>query len=150
MAADVPQDLGSADPQEVARLVRTVSDDDLAALMQSEMREQILTEIFARMQDHFRADKAGDLDAVLHWKIFDRPGGGYDHVEVVVADGRCTVSDAPHHEPDVTLKARPQHFLKLVTGNANPKTMALRGRLRVQGDLGLAARLGGLFEIPKA
>ena len=147
---DAPFDLGSADPQEVARTVRTVSDEDLTALMQSELRPQILDEIFGRMEEHFRGEKAGDLDAVMHWKIFDRPGGGYDHFEIVVADGCCSVSDHPRHEPDVTLKAKPADFLKLVTGNAGPKTMALRGRLRVQGDLGLAAKLGGLFEIPRA
>jgi putative sterol carrier protein len=146
----IPEDLAQADPGEVARLVRTVPDDDLTALMQSELRPQVLDAIFARMEEHFRADKAGGLDAVLHWKIFDRPGGGYDHYEVVVSGGRCLVNPVPTRDPDLTLKARPADFLKLVTGNASPTRMALRGRLRVQGDLALATRLGGLFEIPRA
>jgi putative sterol carrier protein len=147
--AGLPDDLPSADAGEVARLVGTVGDDDLAALMQSEVRSQVLDAVFARMEEHFRADKAGDLDAVLHWKIFDRPGGGYDHYEVVVSGGRCLVNPIPSREPDLTLKARPADFLKLVTGNASPMRLALRGRLRVQGDLALASRLSGLFAIPR-
>jgi putative sterol carrier protein len=147
--AGIPEDLASADPGEVARLVRTAGDDDLAALMQSDVRPQVLDAIFTRMEQHFRADKAGGLDAVLHWKIFDRPGGGYDHYEVVLAGGRCLVNPAPSREPDLTLKAKPADFLKLVTGNASPTRMALRGRLRVQGDLTLATRVGRLFAIPR-
>jgi hypothetical protein len=35
-----------------------------------------------------------------------------------------------------------------VTGNASPTGLALRRRLQVLGDLGLARRVGGVFQVP--
>jgi putative sterol carrier protein len=138
----------AVDPEEFARQVGLVSDDDLATLMSSELRSTALDEIFNRMVAHFRPERARGLDAVVHWKIFDRPGGGYDHFELVIADGACTLSDHPGKAPNVTFRIPPVDFLKLVTGNASPTGLALRRRLQVLGDLGLARRLGTLFEVP--
>jgi putative sterol carrier protein len=139
------------DPVEFARQVGQASDADLAAGLQNEeVRSLMLREIFGRMARHFRADQAGGIDAVVHWKIFDRPGGGYDHYELVVRDGTCTVNNPPEHEPKVTLKLGPVDFLKLVTGNAEGPLLFMSGKLRIEGDLLLSARLTGVFEIPKS
>jgi putative sterol carrier protein len=56
----------------------------------------------------------------------------------------------PSHEPSVTLKLGAVPFLKLVTGNADGPSLFLSGKLKIEGDLILAARLPGLFEIPRA
>ena len=48
-----------------------------------ENRKKVLDEIFRRMSEHVDPEKASNADAVLHWKILDRPDGGYDHYEVV-------------------------------------------------------------------
>jgi SCP-2 sterol transfer family protein len=40
---------------------------------------------------------------------------------------------------------RPTDLRALVTGKAGPTRLALRGRLRVIGDLGLGTKLGRLF-----
>ena len=140
----------AVDPEEFARQVGMVSDDDLATLMGGELRSAALDEIFTRMVAHFRPDRARGLDAVIHWKIFDRPGGGYDHYELVIADGSCTLSDHPDNPPNVTFRIPPVDFLKLVTGNASPTGLALRRRLQVLGDLGLGRRVGTLFEVPSS
>ena len=136
------------DPDEFARQVGKVSDDDLATLMGGELRPTTLDEIFRRMVAHFRPERARDLHAVVHWKIFDRPGGGYDHYELVIEEGSCTLSERPQQAPNVTFRIPPVDFLKLVTGNTSPTGLALRRRLQVLGDLGLARRVGTLFEVP--
>jgi putative sterol carrier protein len=41
-------------------------------------------------------------------------------------------------------------FLKVVSGNANPMMLFMTGKLKAKGDLGLAAKVGDLFSIPKA
>ena len=41
-------------------------------------------------------------------------------------------------------------FLKIVSGNGNPVMMFMTGKLKAKGDLGLAANIQNLFEIPKA
>ena len=137
------------DEAAVARLIREVPDKDLEALMASDQRGNVLEEIFGRMAEHFRGDRASGLEAVVHFKVLDRPGGGYDHYELVVREGTLAVNSQPALPPTVTLKVKPVDFLKLVTNNANGTMLFLRGRLKIDGDLMLASRLTGLFTIPQ-
>jgi putative sterol carrier protein len=139
---------GPIEPTEIARLIREVPDEDLEALMASDQRSNVMREIFSRFEEHFRPEAATNLDAVVHFKVLDRPEGGYDHYEIVVSDGTLTVANPPQREPTVTLKVKPVDFLKLVTNNANGPMLFLRGRLKIDGDLMLASRLTGLFSIP--
>jgi putative sterol carrier protein len=141
-------EIGGADPAELSRMVREVPDDDLAALMRSDQRPVVLGEIFGRMAAHFRPQQARGIDAVVHFKVLDRPEGGYDHYEIVVRDGSCTLSESPSAEPTVTIRVKPVDFLKLVTSNASGPALFLRGRLKLEGDVMLASRLTGLFSIP--
>ena len=58
-------------------------------------RELIIDALIAHMAANFRPEAAGDLDAVIQVKLWDKPGGGYDHRELVIRDGCCEVSDEP-------------------------------------------------------
>jgi putative sterol carrier protein len=143
-------DFGGVDVAEISRLVREVPDGDLAKLMASDQRPVVLGEIFGRMAEHFRPEKAGGVEAVVHFKVLDRPEGGYDHYEIVLRQGACTLSDHPVAHPDVTIRVKPVDFLKLVTNNASGPVLFLRGRLKLDGNVMLASRLTGLFSIPGA
>jgi hypothetical protein len=61
-------DTSAVDPTEFARNLALATDAQLDELMAGPMREQILEEIFSRMEQHFRADAASDTDAVIHWR----------------------------------------------------------------------------------
>jgi putative sterol carrier protein len=138
------------DEAQLVQVVAGATDQQLEELMASEARKDILDDIFRRMAEHVDPDRARDVSAVLHWKIFDRPDGGYDHYEVVLEGGACSVSETPSREPAVTLKLKPADFLKLVSGNASGPTMFMTGRLKLEGDVMLASRLTSMFQIPKA
>ena len=138
------------DPQEFAQLVRKTPTDELKQLMQSERRAEILDEIFGRMPGLFRPERAGATNAVIHWIIGGRPDGGLDTYELVIADGTCTLSPQPEHDPKLALTVGAVDFLKVVTGGANPVTLFMTGKLKAKGDLGLAANIANLFDIPKA
>jgi putative sterol carrier protein len=146
--SETPVEVPDIDIAEVSRLVREVPDKDLDALMQSDQRPVVLGEIFGRMATHFRPEKAANVEAVVHFKVLDRPGGGYDHYEIVLERGRCTLSERPLSQPAVTIKVKPVDFLKLVTNNASGPALFLRGRLKLDGDVMLASRMTGLFNIP--
>lgn len=143
-------DGSTIDPQEFAQLVKKTSNDELKQVMQSERRSTILGEIFERMPGLFRPEKAGSLNAVIHWNIGDRPDGGADTYEIVIADGKCEVSPTPVHEPKVAINVGAVDFLKVVSGNGNPVMMFMTGKLKAKGDLGLAANISNYFDIPKA
>ncbi|MER7166865.1 SCP2 sterol-binding domain-containing protein [Micromonospora sp. NPDC000207] len=112
-------------------------------------RHAVLEELFVRMPHVFRADRAGSLQAVVHWRIGDRPDGGSDTYQLVIDGGRCVVSEQPDREPALVLTIGAVDFLAVVTGNAHPVVLAMRGKLRSKGDLGLTAKFPTLFDNPK-
>jgi putative sterol carrier protein len=141
-------DVASVDPQQFAQQISTVSDEQLREAVNSEMRGVILSEIFRRMEEHFRADAAQGVDAVIHWKITGAPEGGEDHWETVIKGGSCTCTNEPANEPRVTLQMDGVDFLKLVTGNANGPMLFMTGKLKIQGDIAFSARIQSLFTVP--
>jgi putative sterol carrier protein len=145
-----PATFSSVDPKQFAQLVKSTPDAQIAQVMQSDLRGKILGQVFERMPSLFRADRAGSTNAVIHWNITDRPDGGTDTYEVVVENGACTTSDKAERDPKLSLTMGPVDFMKIVAGAANPVMMFMTGKLKAKGDLGLAANIGNLFDIPKA
>jgi putative sterol carrier protein len=145
-----PAAFASVEPKQFAQLVKSTPDAKIAEVMQSDLRGKILGEVFGRMPSLFRADRAGSTNAVIHWNITDRPDGGTDTYEVVVENGACTTSDKAERDPKLSLTMGPVDFMKIVAGAANPVMMFMTGKLKAKGDLGLAANIGNLFDIPKA
>jgi putative sterol carrier protein len=132
-----------------ARQVKAASDGELLALMQSPRRSSIVHDIVEDLPAVFLADRAGDLEAVVHWKVTGRPDGGTDTLELVITRGTLAVSLQPTRKPRLTLTLGAVDFLKMVTGNANPTVLFLRGRMKARGDLGLTTRLPSLFSTPR-
>ena len=146
--AGIEQAAGAVAAAEFARSVSETPDAQLAEGMRSEFRTAILDEVFRRMGEHFRADKAEGLDAVIHWSIGGRPDGGADVYEVVVRQGACRATREPRESPRLTFKIDGVQFLKLVTGNASGPVLFMQGKLAINGDLLFATRVAGLFTIP--
>ena len=145
------QSIGDFDASQLAGIVATASDEQLAEGMSDpEGRKATLDEIFRRMAEHVEPSKARGNDAVVHFKILDRPDGGYDHYEVVLAEGACTVTDEPAKDPRVTIRIGPVDFLKLVSGNAAGPMLFMTGKLKIEGDLMYASTMTSLFRIPRA
>jgi putative sterol carrier protein len=136
-------------PKDFAQIVKSASNDQLNAALAGDMRDKVLNEIFGRMPSLFRADRAGSTSAVIHWSVGDGPDGRIDTYELVIADGTCVLSPKPEHEPKLALTLGQADFLKVVSGNANPVMMFMTGKLKAKGDLGLAAKIADLFDIPK-
>lgn len=145
-----PAGFASIDPEQFTSKVKSASKDQLEAVMASEHRGKILDEVFSRFPSQFRADRAGSTNAVIHWHITGRPDGGTDSYEVVISDGACTVSPSTDAEPKLALTLGGVEFLQLISGSANPVMMVMTGKLKTKGDLGLAANLANLFDLPKS
>jgi hypothetical protein len=135
--------------EQLVALVRDATDEQLAQGMEAN-RDAILHEIFRRMPESLDPARAGDIDAVVDWQILDRPDGGADRFQVVIRDGACTVTSEGSEEPDVTYKLGPVDFLKLVSGVVTGPELFVFGRLSIDGDLVLAARMPSLFSLPSS
>ncbi|ROO52284.1 SCP-2 sterol transfer family protein [Micromonospora sp. Llam0] len=145
-----PANFASIDAKEFSKLVKTTPDSKIAEVMQGDLRGKVLDEVFNRMPTLFRPEKAGATSAVIHWNITGRPDGGTDTYEIVVDNGTCVVSPTAEREPRLSLTLGPVDFLKVVAGTGNPMMMFMTGKLKAKGDLGLAAQIPNLFDIPKS
>ena len=146
MARRSKLDVETAEPAEIYDAVKLIDGDEFDDLMADPSKRPLVIEA---MIDHlvglFQPDAAGDLEAIIHVKLWDRPEGGYDHYELLIADRTCVISAAPVHEPRLTLKIRPGDLRRLVTGETGARRLAFKGRLRALGDLRLGMKLPDLF-----
>ena len=150
--SDEPSDAGEVpaiDPALFASLVRDATDDQLREGLAAN-RPLILGEIFRRMPERFDPKRAAGVEAVVEWRIPDRPDGGHDTWHMVLRDGRCEVAEGPAESPTVTYEIDPVDFIRLITGNASGPRLFLFGRLKIRGNLVLAARMPTFFRIPGA
>ena len=135
------------DPAQYAALVRTTSDDQLAAGLRAN-RDLILGQIFAQMAEHLDPVNARDAEAVIEWRIAGRDDGGHDRYQVIVTRGTCAIERDGGHEPSAVFTIGPVEFLRLVTGNVNGPELFMTGRITVEGDLMLAAIAQSWFRMP--
>ncbi|CAM5262195.1 hypothetical protein SALBM135S_04656 [Streptomyces alboniger] len=71
--------------------------------------------------------------------------------ETEVDEGTCVVREgASDADPRVTLVLADPEFLKLVSGNVGPVKLFMLRKVKVVGDVALAAGLTRYFDIPKA
>ena len=96
---------------------------------------------FETMPDHY----VGDADAVVEWRLEGRVSGRW---QLVLRDGSCEVVRDGGQDPDVCLTISDEDFVAMCLGQADPRRLAVRRRLRPRGNLLLAARLGGWFRTP--
>ncbi len=89
-------------------------------------------------------DLADRIRAALVGKSFDgslKFDCGDDGV-IVLADGDASTDD---RDTDCTIRITQDNLTKLLSGNLNPMTGVMMGKLKVSGDMGVAMGLGKLL-----
>ena len=74
--------------------------------------------------------------------LFEIEGAGTWKVDV--ADDGVTVTEGPG-EADVTIRTSEETFSSIASGEQNPTTAYMTGKLKVEGDMGAALKLQKLF-----
>ncbi len=74
--------------------------------------------------------------------LFDIDGEG--QWVVAIADGKLTVSEGAG-DADTTISTSGETFDKIASGDQNPMTAYMTGKLKVKGDMGAAMKLQKLF-----
>ncbi|MGA8517983.1 MAG: SCP2 sterol-binding domain-containing protein, partial [Pseudonocardiaceae bacterium] len=155
-------DIDSIDPREMdpatfARLIKNASPEQLDAVLDDPQRRSALLDgVFSRMAGQFRPENAPGRDSAIHWHITGGPNG--DDVYETWITGtqggfstpQCSTSKEPSHDPRVTLTMTADQFLALVSGNSAPTMMFITGKVKLDGDIGFAANLTKIFDMPQA
>jgi putative sterol carrier protein len=144
---DRPGDLPLLEPEQFAELVRQATDEQLREGLAAN-GELILGEIFRRIPEQFDARRAASVDAVVEWRVRSSTGGDDFERQLVMSGGRCTLVEAPGENATVTYEIDDVDFIRLITGGESGPKLFLYGRLRVRGNLILAARMPSLFRMP--
>lgn len=61
---------------------------------------------------------------------------------IILADGAASTTD---RDADCTIKVSQDNLVKLLTGNLNPMTGVMMGKLKISGDMATAMKLGKLI-----
>ena len=134
---------------EFVAVIKNTSDKDVKQVMSGPGREGVITSVFEKMPEFFRGERAGQLAATTHWTVTNDAGPA-DEWTVRIADGACTTARGHEGDPNASLVMGPLEFLKLISRSGNPVMMFMTGKLKVKGDVSLAANIGNLFDVPKA
>ena len=85
-----------------------------------------------------KPDVVAKIGAVYQFNI-SGPGGGAWLVDCTAPGGRIEAGTAPAAK--CTVAATDQDFLNIVNGKLNPQMAFMSGKLKIQGDMGLAMKL---------
>ncbi|MCL4879240.1 MAG: SCP2 sterol-binding domain-containing protein [Anaerolineae bacterium] len=99
-------------------------------------------EVFARMGEVFKADKAAGMDAVFQFDLSGDNGGQY---WIKVMDGAFESGQGQHENPSVTLLASADDYIKIANGDMAAMSAFMSGKLKVKGEMGLALKLQQVF-----
>ena len=148
--ADAGIALDGLDTVTLVTLIALASDQQIAEVARSpRAREMVLGEVFRRMSDHVRAEKAAGSDGVVRWRIDCGDGVDYQRFQTVFASGACLTGTSLDRDPKVTVTLTLADFLRMAAGRIGfPRLVATR-RLTFKGDIRYAIKLSGMFDIPK-
>jgi len=111
--------------------------------------ERGLKVIFAAMAQAYEPDKAGGFTGELQYEL-RRANGEIVHWTVAIAPDRATVRQGAAGAPALTMKLGVADFVRMAGRDLDPGKALLTGRIDIEGDLAVAARLGEMFGQPGA
>ena len=101
-------------------------------------------ETFEQMSSRFKADRAAGTTAVIQYDVSGEGGGTWN---AVIKDSTCTVTEGAASAPNLTLQIGAQDWLDMVSGKQQPQMLFMSGKLKIKGDMGLAMKLGSMFQM---
>lgn len=96
--------------------------------------------IVHKMPQKFNPDNAGGLDAVIQFSLTDA-----ESFYVHVSPAGCDSQLGTHEDPSLVLHLDQITLTDVINGDLDGMSAYLKGRLRAEGNVMLATRLGKLF-----
>lgn len=96
--------------------------------------------IFAKLEERFNPAQANGLDAVFQFAVDDA-----DSFYFQVNNQVLNANWGEHKDPNITLRLSEETLAQVVAGELDGMSAFMRGKLRAEGDVILATRLGKLF-----
>jgi putative sterol carrier protein/putative NADPH-quinone reductase len=104
-----------------------------------------MRDLVAGMATVFNPQAAGDLEAVIQFRVSGDDAGNY---YLDIAQGRCMAYEGEHPRPTLTIHTPADIWLAISRGEMNGATALMTGKYSVKGNLGLLMRFNKLFSAP--
>ena len=106
------------------------------------MNPTTVKEFFQLLPGRLDSDAAEGLDAVYQFDLSGMQGGQYI---LTIREGACQVAEGMHANPHVVISMAGEDCIKVLKGQLSGVAVAMSGRLKVSGDIGLVMQLKALF-----
>jgi NAD(P)-dependent dehydrogenase (short-subunit alcohol dehydrogenase family)/acyl dehydratase/putative sterol carrier protein len=103
-----------------------------------------VADVFEKMPQAFRADKAAGVNVVFQYVISGEEGGKWF---AEIKDGGCRVETGNHLSPTCTLTIEAADFLALMNGELAAMAAYTSGKLKIDGDIVKSQLIGKLFKM---
>jgi putative sterol carrier protein len=101
-------------------------------------------EAFSRIEESFDASKAEGVAGSIRLELTGEGGGSWT---IRIADADFELVEGSSESATSTLTMSAQDFVGLVNGEVNAMAAFMQGRIRLEGDLGLAMKFQTIFGI---
>lgn len=104
-----------------------------------------LKEIFSALQQKLD-ENPGKVEGINATYFFNLSENGVPHqYHIAVADGVAKVNEGGVDNPSITIFMDANDFLAVASGQLNPMTAFMGGKLKLQGDMMLAMKLQSML-----
>jgi putative sterol carrier protein len=103
-----------------------------------------VNEAVSMMPESFDPSKAKGVNGTIQLDLTGEQSGTY---AIKIADGDYDMIEGGVESPTTTLTMSGEDFLAMVNGNLNPMAAFMQGKIKLQGDMGLAMKFQTIFGI---
>ena len=108
------------------------------------MTRDEIAQIFPEMVAHFNPQKAQGIEARVQFDLSGDNGGTY---WLSINQGAATSGEGRIERPQMIVKAQADDYAAMANGDLNPMQAFMSGRVKIQGDMGLAMRFMSMFNL---
>jgi hypothetical protein len=107
--------------------------------------QEAIMKYMNKLPGSFRPNKSGGLETDIQFNFTDALLGSW---VLEIREQRCNVRRGTVASPSITVDVDPRVFMDIQEGRIMANMAVSRARMRLSGDLNLAFRVGGFFELP--
>lgn len=101
-----------------------------------------IDEISSMMTESFLPEKAAGTQAIIQFDLSGENGGQF---WLDINDGTIESNAGKHENPKMTLIADADDWVKVSKGELNAMQAFMSGKIKIQGDMGLAMKMQSMF-----